>query len=111
MIFALKMMKSRRALELDGIPIEAWKCLGDVRVSWLTKLFNKIIVTKKMLGEWRKSILVPIFKLMCHTIELWERVIEQRLRYETTISENQFGLYQKVDNGSDLFIMETHEKI
>ena len=30
-------------------------------------------------------------KLMCHTMKLWERVIEQRLRHEITISENQFG--------------------
>ena len=28
---------------------------------------------------------------MCHTMKLWERVIEQRLRHETTISKNQFG--------------------
>ena len=53
-----------------------------------------------------KSILVPIYKnkgdvqsctnyrgikFMCHTMKLWERVIEQRVRHETTISENQFG--------------------
>ena len=59
-----------------------------------------------MPNEWRKSILVPIYKnkgdiksctnymgikLMCHTMKLWERVIEQRLRHETRISENQFG--------------------
>ena len=68
--------------------------------------FNKIILIKKMLDEWRKCILVPIYKnkgdiqsctnyrsikLMCHTMKLWERVIEQRLSHEITISENQFG--------------------
>ena len=31
-IFALKKMKSRRALGLDGILIEAWKCMGNVGV-------------------------------------------------------------------------------
>ena len=61
-IFALKKIKSGRALGPDGIPIEAWKCLGDVCVSWLTKSFNKIILTKKMPDEWRKNILVPIYK-------------------------------------------------
>ena len=75
-------------------------------MSWFTKFFNKIILTKKMSNEWRKSILVPLYKnkrdiqsctnyrgikLMCHTMKLWERVIEQRLRHETTILENQFG--------------------
>ena len=48
MIFASNKMKSGRALGPDDIPIEAWKCLGDVGVSWLTKFFNKIMVTKNV---------------------------------------------------------------
>ena len=28
---------------------------------------------------------------MCHIMKLWERVIEQMLRHETTILENQFS--------------------
>ena len=28
---------------------------------------------------------------MCHTMKLWERVIEYRIRQNVTISENQFG--------------------
>ena len=60
-----------------------------------------------MPDEWRKNILVPIYKnkgdiqsctnyrgikLMCHTMKkLWATVIDHRLRHETTISENQFG--------------------
>jgi hypothetical protein len=30
-------------------------------------------------------------KLMSHTMKLWKRVIEHRLRHATTISKNQFG--------------------
>jgi hypothetical protein len=26
----------------DGIPIEVWKCLEDIAMVWLTKLFNHI---------------------------------------------------------------------
>ena len=59
-----------------------------------------------MFSKWKKSTLIPIFKnrwdiqnytycheikLMTHTMKLWERVIEYRFRYETTISKNQFG--------------------
>jgi Reverse transcriptase (RNA-dependent DNA polymerase) len=59
-----------------------------------------------MPDEWRRSILVPIFKnkgdiqsctnyrgikLMSHTMKLWERVIKHRLRKLTTVSKNQFG--------------------
>ncbi|XP_070676768.1 probable LRR receptor-like serine/threonine-protein kinase At3g47570 [Malus domestica] len=59
-----------------------------------------------MPNEWRTSTLVPIYKnkgdvqncmnyrgikLMRHTMKLWERVIEHRLRQETRVSDNQFG--------------------
>ncbi|KAJ7957951.1 Retrovirus-related Pol polyprotein LINE-1 [Quillaja saponaria] len=59
-----------------------------------------------MPDEWRKSTLIPIYKnkgdiqscsnyrgikLISHTMKLWERVIERRLRNETVVSENQFG--------------------
>ena len=59
-----------------------------------------------MSKEWRRSILVPIFKnkgdvqsctnyygikLMSHTMKLWERVIEHRLRRVTSVTQNQFG--------------------
>ena len=42
-------------------PIEAWKCLGEVGEIWLTRLFNKILMTKQMPDEWRKSVVVPIY--------------------------------------------------
>jgi hypothetical protein len=95
----LKKMKTGKALEPDDIPIEVWRCLGDIAIVWHTKLFNK------MPGEWR-SILVQIFKnkgdiqsytnyrgikLMSHTMKLWERVIEHCFRKLTIVSKNQFG--------------------
>jgi Reverse transcriptase (RNA-dependent DNA polymerase) len=103
---ALKKMKTSKALGLDDIPIEVWRCLGDITIVWLTKLFNIIFRSNKMPDEWRRSILVPIFKnkgdiqsctnyrgikLMSHTMKLWERMIEHRLRKLTTVSKNQFG--------------------
>ncbi|XP_071722142.1 uncharacterized protein [Rutidosis leptorrhynchoides] len=88
------------------ISIEVWKCLGDIGIAWLTRLFNKIMVSCEMPNAWRKSTLVPIFKnkgdiqdctnyrgikLISHTMKLWELVIEHRVRATTTIFENQFG--------------------
>ncbi|KAK9126210.1 hypothetical protein Scep_015056 [Stephania cephalantha] len=99
-------MKIGKACGPDEIPIEVWKCLGEIGLTWLTKLFNKILKSKRMPMDWRRSTLVPIFKnkgdiqscsnyrgikLMSHTMKLWERIIDNRLRRETTISENQFG--------------------
>nr|ABN08628.1 RNA-directed DNA polymerase (Reverse transcriptase) [Medicago truncatula] len=86
---ALKRMSNGKAVGPDNIPIEVWKSLGDRGIVWLTKLFNEIMKTKKMLDEWRRSTLIPIYKnkgdiqhcanyrgikLMSHTMKLWERV-------------------------------------
>jgi hypothetical protein len=46
----------------NGIPIEVWRCLGDVTIVYLTKLFNLIFRSNKMLYEWRRNILILIFK-------------------------------------------------
>ncbi|KAM1682632.1 hypothetical protein EV1_033564 [Malus domestica] len=105
-VVALKKIKHRKPVGPDYIPIEVWKVLGETGIAWLTDLFNRILKTKKMPNEWRKSTLVPIYKnkgdvqncmnyrgikLMSHTMKLWERVIEHRLRQETQVSDNQFG--------------------
>ncbi|GJU92804.1 cytochrome P450 714C2-like protein [Tanacetum coccineum] len=103
---ALRKMGRNKVVGPDEIPSEAWKCLGGQRVRWLTLLFNKTFLRAKMLEEWRRSKVIPIYKnmgnaqtcsnyrgikLLSHTMKLWERVIERRLRRETKVSENQFG--------------------
>ena len=103
---ALKKLKGGKAMGPDCIPIEVWKGLGDIVIVWLTKLFNLIFRANKMPEEWRRSILVPIFKnkgdvqsctnyrgikLMSRTMKLWERFIEHRLRRMTSMTKNQFG--------------------
>ena len=59
-----------------------------------------------MLEEWRRSVLIPIYKnkgnaqccgnyrgikLMSHTMKVWERIIEARLRDRVEISKQQYG--------------------
>ncbi|XP_071739282.1 uncharacterized protein [Rutidosis leptorrhynchoides] len=103
---ALRKMGRNKAVGPDQIPIEAWRCLGDDGVRWLTCLFNKTLRSSKMPMEWRVSETIPIYKnkgdaqscsnyrgikLLSHTMKLWERVIETRMRSETNVSENQFG--------------------
>ena len=80
--------------------------MGEVGLEWLTEFFNVIFRTAKMPREWRASTVIPLYKnkgdiqdcnnfrdikLLSHTMKLWERVIERRLREEVEISENQFG--------------------
>ena len=55
------MMKGK-ARGPDDIPVEMWLILGDVGIGWLTKLMNKFLKEEKMPDEWRKSVLIPIYK-------------------------------------------------
>ena len=59
---ALSKMKCGKAVDPDGIPAEAWKCLGEPRIDFLMSLFNEIVHSNMMPKEWRHSILVPIYK-------------------------------------------------
>ncbi|VFQ78098.1 unnamed protein product [Cuscuta campestris] len=97
-------MHNGRAVGPDEIPVEFWKHAGRDAWVWLTKHFNVILRTAWMPDEWRESLLVPLFKgkgdiqscenyrgikLLSHTMKVWERVIEYRVRKEVCISENQ----------------------
>ena len=65
---------------------------------------------ERMPEEWRRSVLIPIYKnkedaqscgnyrgikLMSHTIKVWERIIETRLRNRVEISKHQYGFMQE----------------
>ena len=56
--------------------------------------------------EWRRSTITPIdkgkgdhmncasyrgLKLLSHTVKLWERILESRVREKVEVPENQFG--------------------
>jgi hypothetical protein len=112
-------MKEGKAMGPNGIPIEVWRCLGDIAIVWLTKLFNHIFRSNKMPDEWR-SILVLIYKnkgdiqsctnyrgikLMSHTMKLWERVIDHRLRAITRVSMNQFGFMPGRSTMESIFLI------
>jgi hypothetical protein len=45
----------------NGIPIEAWRCLEDIAILWLTKLLNHIFWSNMMPHKWR-SLSLPIYK-------------------------------------------------
>ena len=76
------------------IPVEVWKCLGQMAVEFLMKHFSMTLDIDKIPQEGRKSILVPNFKnngdvqhcsnyrgikLMSHTMKIWKRVVEVKL--------------------------------
>ena len=102
----LQRMKNGKAVGPDDIPVEVWKCLGESALKLLTKLYNRTMESERMPEEWRDSVLIPIFKnkgdvqscsnyigiqLIGHTMKLWERIIERRLRRDLPFSNQQYG--------------------
>ncbi|KAK3537373.1 hypothetical protein QTP70_008831 [Hemibagrus guttatus] len=117
---ALKRMKSGKAVGPDDIPVEVWKCLGEAAVEFLASLFNRVLERERMPEEWRRSVLVPIFKnkgnvqscsnyrgikLMSHTMKLWERVVEARLRKVVEICEQQYGFMPRKSTTDAIFAL------
>ena len=73
-----------------------------------------------MPDDWRKSISIPIYKnkgdiqncanyrgikLMSNTIKLWERVIENRIRAENLVSNNQFGFMPRKSTMEAIYLL------
>ncbi|KAK3516553.1 hypothetical protein QTP70_022057 [Hemibagrus guttatus] len=117
---ALKRMKSGKAVGPDDIPVEVWKCLGETAVEFLASLFNRVLESERMPEEWRRSVLVPIFKnkgdvqscsnyrgikLMSHTMKVWERVVEARLRKVVEICEQQYGFMPRKSTTDAIFAL------
>ena len=91
---------------MDGIPVEVWKCLGEEGIHMLWDLMKWIYEQEKIPTEWRDSVIIPIYnekgdiqdcgnyrgiKLMSHTMKIWERIIDIRLRKETNVGDEKFG--------------------
>ena len=102
----LRKTKKGKTQGPDNIPVEAWIALGNKGVEFLVNFFNRLLRGEKMPDEWRRRVLVPLckgkrdikkcgnywgIKLLSHTMKLWERIIETRIRKEVTIDEQQFG--------------------
>ena len=103
---ALRRMNKDKAVGPDELPVEVWKCMEENRIKFSTKLFNRLLMGERMPEEWRRSVLIPIYKkkgdvqccghyrkikLMSHTMKVWERIIETRLRDRVKISKQQYG--------------------
>ena len=103
---ALRRMKKGKAVGPDELPVEVWKCMGEMGIEFLTRLLNRLLMGERMPEEWRRSVLIPIYKnkgdaqccgkykeikLMSHTMKVWERIIETRLKDRVEISKQQYG--------------------
>ena len=128
-VLGLKKMKNGKAPGPDELPIEAWKALGNEGTNTLWSLMQKIFHEERMPDSWRQSTLIPIFKekgdvqacenyrgikLMSHTLKLFERIMDGRIRQEVNIGKQQLGFMKGVGTTDGIFavrqMMEKHRE-
>lgn len=127
---AIKAMKPYKASGPDDIPAEAWKLTEEIGVAHLTALFNKIVREMRIPSEWEVSTTVPIYKgkgdtlncasyrpirLISHTMKIFERVVERRLRNVIEIAPGQCGFMKGVGTTDAIFalrmLLERHREV
>ena len=59
---ALRRIKKGKAVGPDELPEEVSKCMEEMRIKFLTRLFNKLLVIERTPEEWRRSELIAIYK-------------------------------------------------
>lgn len=119
---AIKKMKLGKCTGPDDIPADIWKIAGIRGVRYLTGLFNKIIQDNRIPEEWRKSTTVPIWKgkgdtlscnnyrpirLLSHTLKIFERVLDKRIRGCVEITPNQTGFRPGCGTTDAIFALRT----
>ena len=89
---------------------EHWTTKKKVVLEQLTKVLQHIMDTEKSPAEWKDSSTIPIFKgkgdpLQCgkyrglrlleHSMKVWEKILDRRLKTFANVSSNQFGFLLK----------------
>ena len=117
---ALRRIKKGKAVGPDELPVEVWKCMGEMGINFLTRLFYRLLMGGRMPEEWKRSVLISIYKnkgdaqccgnyrgikLMSHTMKIWERIIETRLRDRVDISKQQYGFMPRKGTTDAMFAL------
>ncbi|KAF3675031.1 La-related protein 6A [Capsicum annuum] len=112
----VRRMRRGRATGPDEIPVDFWKFSGEAGLRWLTGLFNGIFKMAKMPEAWRWSTMIPLYKnkgdiqscnnyrgikLLSHSMKIWERVIEVRLRRIVYFGEPVWIYARPLDDGGN----------
>ena len=104
----------------DDLPIEVVKILAKQDIMYVVEAMNQLL--QQGIPEIRrKSRMVPIYKgkgdklecnnyrgikLMCHSMKLWERLIEAMLRQITSIDNTQYGFRPGKSTTEPMFILQ-----
>lgn len=100
-------MKMKKAMGIDSIPTKAWKYAGERLWNRLMELLNMIWHNGTIPKDWRKNIIVPLYKrgdkektgnyrgisLLCIAYKIYAEMIRDRIENEVKekgmVSESQ----------------------
>ena len=94
-------MKKGKAQGPDDISEEMWIALGTKGVQFLANLFNRLLGGEKMLNDWRRSVLVPLYKGKGGRQRVWKlpgdqvdesyyETVEESIRFKVKKMRRQF---------------------
>ena len=120
MAIAIKVMKPGKAAGSSEVCTEMISAGGEVGVSVMVELCQRVLDGKGMPDEWQTNVLVPIskgkgdvrncntyrgVKLLEHAMNMIERVLERRIRELVNIDSMQFGFKPGRGTTDTLFIV------
>ncbi|VDP11736.1 unnamed protein product [Heligmosomoides polygyrus] len=100
------MMRPGKATGPDDLPADLWKSKFWYSAEWLAKFFNQVVAEKKVPDVWQESTTIPIWKkkgspadcsnyrpirLLSHSMKIFERILDSRIREIVKLSSNQCG--------------------
>lgn len=104
---AVQKMKMGKATGMDEISIEMIKAAGPLGMQWLYRLLKCVWKHKCVPEDWKKGIIIPVFKkgdkkvcgnyrgitLISQVVKILERILERRMRrkIEEELQEEQYG--------------------
>ena len=118
---AIKGFKIGKPAGPTGVVSEMMKAAGGFGSRWTTDLINNIVKEGCIPDDWRKSILVPVYKgkgdqLVCGSyraiklleqpMKVLERVLEKRIRCQMSIDNMQIGFMPGKGTTDAIFIMQ-----
>ena len=59
---ALRRIKKGKADGRDELLVEVWKCIGEMRIKFLTRMLSKLLLGERMPEEWSRRVFIPMYK-------------------------------------------------
>ncbi|VDO74515.1 unnamed protein product [Heligmosomoides polygyrus] len=87
----------------DGEPVEVWKVMGNCGVNWLTQFFNRVTIEAE--GDASECSNYRGIKLISHTMKVYKRLVDSRLREMVTISQEQWGFMPERGDADDIALV------